>query len=118
MNMISGSWLKYSGRSFGQVRQVVIKCWSVQSIMSRYIFFENLVIALIQFIVSNVGITLCDSNVGVTRQLLRQLGVTGGAQHRCNEIMPEGMWCDAPLCIVSQCLAYALVDDVSPCGCG
>ena len=79
---------------------------------------ENLVIAAVQFIIGEMRVTLCDLNVGMTRQFLRQLEIAGAAQYRRHKIMTERMGRDASFGLVTERLLDALLDDVAARGRG
>ena len=69
---------------------------------------------LVQLIFAEVSIALRDLDVLVARQVLGHLEVAAAAaQHRSNEIMPEGVGRDRARRVFSQALNHALLHDIA-----
>jgi hypothetical protein len=74
-------------------------------------------IAPVQFIVAQMGVTLGDGNIAMARQFLCQLQVSGSQQHGSDEIMAERVGGNRPHCIFAQGFLHALVDNILTCAC-
>ena len=80
--------------------------------------FEHLPVALVEFIIGQVRISLGNTDVLVPGQLLGQLQIsTRSLQYGGNKVVAEGMWGDGSLGFRSQSSCDDIRDDVAS-GCG
>ena len=72
-------------------------------------------IALIQLIVREMSVALCDLDAGMTRQFLCQFEIARGAQDGGHEIVAEGVRRYATFGLVAERLADAFADNIPSC---